>query len=55
MSSEYFTVTHNVGSTSEINQLFQEGKIDLAMMFENGFDQEQRRTESHLSDYYRHY
>ncbi len=45
-SSEYFTVTHNVGSTSEINQLFQEGKIDLAIVFENRFDQEWKRAES---------
>lgn len=45
-SSEYFTVTNNVGSTNEINQLFQEGKIDLAIVFENRFDQEWKRTGS---------
>lgn len=45
-SSEYFTVTNNVGSTNEINQLFQEGKIDLAIVFENRFDQEWKRSES---------
>jgi ABC-2 type transport system permease protein len=43
-ASEYFTIAYSPGAPEEVNRLFQEGKIELALLFNDHFDDRLRHT-----------